>query len=102
MWTVREAAEQGVAAPTITAALNSRFLSSLLDERKDAAKMFQQKECTVIQADQKPQFINDVKAALYCSKICSYTQGMNLIRKLSIEQEWNLDLGFVFLFLFCF
>lgn len=31
--------------------------------------------------------------ALYASKICSYAQGMNVIRAKSMEQNWNLNLG---------
>ena len=37
--------------------------------------------------------VDDVRAALYASKICSYAQGMNLIRAKSVEQGWDLDLG---------
>jgi 6-phosphogluconate dehydrogenase len=38
-WTVQEAAEQAVAASTITAALDARYLSAALDERKVASKV---------------------------------------------------------------
>ncbi len=41
----------------------------------------------------KAQLIADVAAALYCSKICSYAQGMNIIRARSEEEGWNVDLG---------
>ena len=37
--------------------------------------------------------INAVHDALYASKICSYAQGMNLIRRGSEEYNWNIDLG---------
>ena len=39
------------------------------------------------------EFINDVKGALYASKIMSYTQGMNLIRRVGEDNDWNLNLG---------
>ena len=45
------------------------------------------------QAVYKEKLINDVRQALYASKICSYAQGMNLIRAKSIEQGWDLKLG---------
>jgi 6-phosphogluconate dehydrogenase len=41
----------------------------------------------------REQLINDVEAALYCSKICSYAQGMNLIRAASVENNWGVNLG---------
>lgn len=42
-WTVQQAAELSVAAPTIEAALDGRFLSGLKDERLQAAKFYQSK-----------------------------------------------------------
>lgn len=41
----------------------------------------------------KLQLIADVRAALYCSKVCSYAQGMNIIKKKSDEKGWGIDLG---------
>lgn len=41
----------------------------------------------------KQQLIADVRAALYCSKVCSYAQGMNIIKKKSDEKNWGVDLG---------
>ena len=41
----------------------------------------------------KAQLVRDVREALFASKICSYAQGMNLIRAKSEEQGWGLNLG---------
>lgn len=41
----------------------------------------------------RQELIDNVRKALYASKICSYAQGMNLIRAKGIEQGWNLNLG---------
>ncbi|KAF7828181.1 6-phosphogluconate dehydrogenase, decarboxylating 2, chloroplastic [Senna tora] len=41
----------------------------------------------------KKRLIDDVRQALYASKICSYAQGMNLLRSKSDEKGWNLNLG---------
>ncbi|RYR13262.1 hypothetical protein Ahy_B04g070356 isoform A [Arachis hypogaea] len=41
----------------------------------------------------KKRLIDDVRQALYASKICSYAQGMNLLRAKSNEKGWNLNLG---------
>lgn len=95
-WTVQQAAELSVAAPTIASSLDSRFLSGLKEEREAAAKVFREAGVGDILATKdvdKKQLITDVRKALYASKICSYAQGMNIIRTKSIEKGWNLNLG---------
>ncbi|BBN15017.1 6-phosphogluconate dehydrogenase [Marchantia polymorpha subsp. ruderalis] len=95
-WTVQQAAELSVAAPTIAASLDSRFLSGLKEERVAAAEIFAQYGLSDVIAAQnidKKQLVDDVRKALYASKICSYAQGMNLIKAKSLEKGWNLNLG---------
>jgi 6-phosphogluconate dehydrogenase len=95
-WTVQQAAELSVPAPTIESSLDARFLSGLKDERVQAAKVFKAGGFGDILTDQKvdkKQLVDDVRKALYASKICSYAQGMNLIRAKSIEKGWGLKLG---------
>ncbi|VAI68108.1 unnamed protein product [Triticum turgidum subsp. durum] len=91
-WTVQQAAELSVAAPTIEASLDSRFLSGLKDERVAASKIFQGDYSSGETVD-KAQLIEDVRKALYASKICSYAQGMNIIKAKSTEKGWGLNLG---------
>ncbi|VAH85774.1 unnamed protein product [Triticum turgidum subsp. durum] len=91
-WTVQQAAELSVAAPTIEASLDSRFLSGLKDERVAASKIFQGDYSSGETVD-KAQLIEDVRKALYASKICSYAQGMNIIKAKSVEKGWGLNLG---------
>jgi len=69
-WTVQEAAEQSVAAPTITASLDARYISGRKGERIEAAKILQGP--TEVPNVSKPQIIEDLGAALYCAKVCSY------------------------------
>ncbi|KAH9675963.1 6-phosphogluconate dehydrogenase decarboxylating 2 [Citrus sinensis] len=94
-WTVQQAADLSVAAPTIASSLDARFLSGLKEERVEAAKVFKSGGFGVQsnQAVDKQKLIDDVRQALYASKICSYAQGMNLIRAKSIEKGWDLKLG---------
>ncbi|XP_042474739.1 6-phosphogluconate dehydrogenase, decarboxylating 2 isoform X1 [Zingiber officinale] len=95
-WTVQQAAELSVAAPTIAASLDSRFLSGLKEERVAAAKVFHSGGFDGVfdsEPVDKKKLIDDVRQALYASKICSYAQGMNLIRAKSIEKGWDLKLG---------
>jgi 6-phosphogluconate dehydrogenase len=46
-----------------------------------------------MQGVDKKALVEEVKAALYASKICSYAQGMNIIREKSLAKDWGIDLG---------
>ncbi|XBJ19684.1 hypothetical protein VPH35_010631 [Triticum aestivum] len=96
-WTVQQAAELAVAAPTIAASLDGRYLSGLKDERVAAASVLEEEGMPVgllekINVDKKV-LVDRVRQALYSSKVCSYAQGMNLLRAKSVEQGWNLNLA---------
>jgi len=90
-WTVQQAAELGVPAPTMSSSLDARYLSSLLEERVAASMVLKGPE-EKITVDRQ-QLIADCRYALYAAKICSYAQGMNLIRIAGINHHWNLNLG---------
>lgn len=90
-WTVQTALEIGVAIPTITAAVNARIISSIRDERIAASKQITAPGAK-FSGDTKT-FVNMVRDALYCSKICSYAQGMALISTASQTFNWGLNLG---------
>ncbi|KAJ0977610.1 hypothetical protein J5N97_013084 [Dioscorea zingiberensis] len=98
-WTVQQAVELSVAAPTIVASLDCRYLSGLKEEREAASSVLEQArisnealKASVGNVDKK-RLIDDVRQALYASKIYSYAQGMNLFRAKSQEKGWNLNLG---------
>ncbi|KKJ01241.1 NADP-dependent phosphogluconate dehydrogenase [Prochlorothrix hollandica] len=90
-WTVISALELGVSIPTITAAVNARIMSGLKEERVAAAQALTGP--TDSYEGDRQTFVNQVRDALYCSKICSYAQGMALIAAASKEYGYNLDLG---------
>jgi 6-phosphogluconate dehydrogenase len=90
-WTAETALELGVAIPTMQAALDSRVLSGLKNERVEASK--QLPGPTAKYSGDKQELIDAVHDALYASKICSYAQGMNVIRRGSDEYKWNVNLG---------
>ncbi|KAI3881924.1 hypothetical protein MKW92_024410 [Papaver armeniacum] len=97
-WTVQQAAELSVAAPTIAASLDCRYLSGLKEERENAEAILKEAGMVdqvgpVRSGIDKKRLIDDVRQALYASKICSYAQGMNLLRAKSNEKGWGLDLG---------
>jgi len=91
-WTVQEAAEQSVPAPTMAAALDARYMSGLLEQRIAASKILTGPSPAESKVN-KQEFIMDVRQALYAAKICSYAQGMNLIREAGKNMNWNLNLG---------
>merc|ERR1712048_501327 len=62
LWTVKESAQQGIACPTISAALTARNLSALKAERLDAAKVFQAPKMMAV--EDKKKFVDEVKTAL--------------------------------------
>lgn len=90
-WTVMSALEMGVSIPTITAAVNARIMSSIKQERIAAAKELSAPDASF--SGDAQTFINQVRDALYCSKICSYAQGMALLGKASETYGYDLNLG---------
>ena len=89
-WTLQIALDLAVPIPTIGAALDARALSSMKDERIAASKKLGAPSGEY-QGD-KQELINAVQDALYASKVCSYAQGMSLIRAGSKEWNWNINL----------
>ncbi len=90
-WTVTSALELGVPIPTITAAVNARVISSMKAERVAAAQ--QLTAPMLINVPDKEAFIHKVRDALYCSKICSYAQGMALLAAASREFNYHMNLS---------
>jgi len=90
-WTVQEAAERSVAAPTLAAALDARYISSKKEERVEACKIL--KGPTDTPNANKEQIIEDLQNALFASKICSYAQGLAVIKATSDEKNWDVDLA---------
>ncbi|MFL6215012.1 MAG: NADP-dependent phosphogluconate dehydrogenase [Blastocatellia bacterium] len=90
-WTSDVALDLGVVIPTIQAAVDARVMSGLKDQRVEASK--QLPGPTTAYSGDKQEMIDAVHDALYASKICSYAQGMNLIRRGSDEYGWGINLG---------
>jgi 6-phosphogluconate dehydrogenase len=90
-WTVMSSLELAVPIPTMIAAVNARIMSFYKEDRVAASK-----ELTgptgKYEGDTK-EFINKIRDALYCSKICSYAQGMALLSKASNDLNYNLALS---------
>jgi 6-phosphogluconate dehydrogenase len=65
-------------------------MSSHKEEREEASEILSGPKVDQLN---KNQIINDLEAAMYASKICSYAQGLSLIRAASDEYSWNIDLS---------
>ena len=90
-WTAQIALDLAIPIPTIAAAIDARVLSSMKEERVRAAKQYGRSGVAPYSGD-KQKFIAAVKSALYAAKVCSYAQGMSLIRAGSDEYKWNINL----------
>ncbi len=89
-WTVVSSLELGVPIPTIYAAVNARVMSAYKDERVAASQ--QLPGPTHRYTGDVQAFIPKVRDALYCSKMCSYAQGMALIAKASADFNYAINL----------
>lgn len=90
-WTSQAGLELGVSIPSITEAVFARYMSSIKNQRQEASKVLKGPDIK-FEGD-KETFIEDIKKALYASKICCYAQGFSLIKEASNEFNWNLDYG---------
>ncbi len=90
-WTAVTALDQGQPLTLIGEAVFARCLSALKDERVSASKVL--KGQTDAFSGDKTAFINDLRQALYASKIVSYAQGYQLMRSAADEYGWKLNNG---------
>ncbi|MBS1802749.1 MAG: decarboxylating NADP(+)-dependent phosphogluconate dehydrogenase [Acidobacteria bacterium] len=91
-WTVISALDLGQPVTLIGESVFSRCLSALKDERVAASTVLRGPGNKPFQGD-KAAFVEDVRRALYCSKIISYAQGYMLLRATAKENGWNLNMG---------
>ncbi len=90
-WTSQNAFDVGVPIPTINAAVESRIISSIKPERVAASKELAGPQAK-FEGDRQ-QLISAVRDALYMAKICSYAQGMALLRAAGREYQYDLQYG---------
>jgi 6-phosphogluconate dehydrogenase len=90
-WTAQVALDLAVPIPTIAAAIDARVISSLAELRRGAHERLGTP--TPAWDGARAELVTAVEEALYASKICSYAQGMHLIRAGSDEYKWGIALG---------
>ncbi len=91
-WTVEAALAQGVAIPSIAAALDARIISSQKESRVALSKSFFEEPVRAKAAPgEREARIAQVHDGLLAAKICAYAQGMELIQAASTSYGWDID-----------
>ena len=91
-WTGQSSLELGVPAPTITAAVYERSLSTMKEERRNASQLLT--GSSIVGKHEKyveAEMVEKVRRALYASKICAYAQGFSLMKGASLQYGWKLQ-----------
>jgi 6-phosphogluconate dehydrogenase len=91
-WTVVSALDTGQPLTLIGESVFSRCLSALKEERVEASRVLRGPKSAPKVGD-RAKFIEDVRRALFCSKIISYAQGYMLLQAAGKEFNWNLNMG---------
>jgi 6-phosphogluconate dehydrogenase len=89
-WTSQDAMDLGSPIPTISMAVESRFISAYKEERVAASKVLTGPSPRL---EDREGLVTNVRDGLYAAKICSYAQGMALLRAASEEYDYDLDLA---------
>jgi 6-phosphogluconate dehydrogenase len=90
-WMSQHALDLGVPSTLVTEAVFARTLSALKEPRVRASKVL--KGPTALYAGDRKAFIEQIRQALYASKICSYAQGFVQMRAASDDFDWGVNLG---------
>ena len=91
-WTAQNALDLGIPVTAITEAVFARTLSAFKDQRVAASKVLPGPAETKVTGD-KQQFIDDVRDALYASKVVAYAQGFEQMLAAAKEYGWTLHPG---------
>lgn len=90
-WTGIAALNEGIPLTLIGEAVFARCISAMKDERIVASKRYPREKISY--TGDKEAFIEDIRKAVYASKIISYAQGYTLMRSAAKTYGWNLNYG---------
>ena len=91
-WTVESALDLGMPVTLIGESVFARCLSAIKEERVAASKILSGPTGQAATSD-RADLIENVRRALYCSKIISYTQGYMLLREAAKTYGWRVNMG---------
>lgn len=89
-WTVSSSLEIVVPVTLISEAVFARMLSSMKEERVEASKQLHGPKLGKLDEDRE-EILEDIRHALYASKIVSYAQGYMLLRQAAEKYNWDLN-----------
>ena len=92
-WTSVNALDMGTPAPTVAEAVFARCMSAIKEERTKASQILTGPDTNITPEFDTDHFLEAIRGALYCSKICSYAQGFQLMQAAAIEYDWSLNFG---------
>lgn len=92
-WASHAALEVAVATPTIHAAIEARFLSSIKDERRAASNLLEGPDSGLSGDMGAEQLVDWLQDAVYSSFVACYGQGMSLIQETSEDRKWGISLA---------
>ncbi|MEM9657747.1 MAG: decarboxylating NADP(+)-dependent phosphogluconate dehydrogenase, partial [Planctomycetota bacterium] len=90
-WMSQLALDLGVPSTLVTEAVYARSLSALKEARLRASERLSGPQAR-FEGDAR-QFVEQIRHALYASKICSYAQGFVQLQAAAAEHDWPLNLG---------
>lgn len=90
-WTAVAALDEGIPLTLIGEAVFARCLSAIREERAAAADVLSGPAARI--DGDRESFVEDLRQALYASKIVSYAQGYQLMRAAAQTYGWNLNYG---------
>lgn len=93
-WTAIASLDFGVPVTLIGEAVFARFLSAMKEEREDASDLISGPNKTKYEGSRE-EFLEDLRKAIYASKVALYSQGFMLMKRTSQEMKWNLNLASV-------
>ena len=91
-WTAISALDLGEPLTLISESVYARCLSALKEERTEASRILEGPEPERFTGDREA-FLEDLREALFASKVVSYAQGYSLMRAAAKEYGWNLNYG---------
>ena len=91
-WASQSALDLGIPVTAITEAVFARFLSALKADRQLASKTLAGPN-GAMRAAAPASLVDDVRSALYASKMVAYAQGFEQMQAASNEYSWDLELG---------
>ncbi len=91
-WTVQSALDLGIPITGIAEATFARALSGHAEQRQPAQEAFGSK-IEPLSLSSREEFIEDVRRALYASKVVAYAQGFDHIEAGSAQYGWHVDRG---------